>query len=450
MGSSYQASAPASPFNSGILETQPPEESNMPQPSDALKQILLTWLHERHQALLEQVMMTWEEGLGRLQPDDALTQHLLDAIPAPAPTAHAVVTSDPELGAALDLLDNAPSQAEVLHKLLDGLRPFADRIALFIIKQGIASLYAFRGFEGETVKAGTPVVPPPELEALISGQLPLIQQSGEAYLALIRPLSGLTATDVRIHPIRLKRKTVALVLVDSGLLHSLDNPQHVRALVRSAEAALAFLAGPKDEDKAGTGPLKTTGPMPVMPPPMAAIAAMAKPMPAQPPAPMPAPAPPPPPMPRPTPLPPIGLAASHAASTMQIPLPAEFRSPAQPTPTPPIALPATIAPSSMPTQLVPEPIEAGPTLDPKIRATAERLARVLVGDIELYFPQKVAQGRQQGNLYALLRDELERSRATFIDRFGEPVESQHRIFIQTVQSQLCEGIPSKLGPAPWA
>ena len=412
----------------------------MPQPSDALKQILLNWLHERHQALLEQVMMTWEEGLGRLQPDDKLAQELMAAMPAPPvpppliAAAHPLVTSDPELGAALDLLDNAPSQAEVLHKLLDGLRPFADRSALYIIKQGIASLYAFRGFDGEAAKSGTPVVPPPELEALISGQLPVIQQTGEAYIALVRPLSGLTSADVRIHPIRLKRKTVALVLTDSGLRRTLDTPQHIRALVRSAEAALAFLAGPKDEDKPGTGPLKATGPMPVI-------------------AQMPTPAPPPP-MARPTPLPPIGLPTSHAAPTMQMPIPAEFRPPARPAapiaPIAPISLPAAIPPSSMPTQQVPEPIEAGPTLDPKIRATAERLARVLVGDIELYFPQKVAQGRQQGNLYSLLRDELERSRATFIDRFGEPVERQHRIFIQTVQAQLCEGIPSKLGPAPWA
>lgn len=407
----------------------------MPQPSDALKQILRTWLHDRHQALLEQVMMTWEEGLGRLQPDDALAQELVDTIPVPAPAERAAVTTDPELGLALDLLDNAPSQAEVLHKLLDGLRPFADRSALYIIKQGIASLYAFRGFDGETIKAGTPVVPPPELEALISGQIPTIQQSGEAYLALVRPLSGLTSADVRIHPIRLKRRTVALVMTDSGLRRTLDNPQHVRALVRAAEAALAFLAGPKEEDKPGTGPLKATGPMPVSAP----MAAPARPAP-----------PPPPPMPRPTPLPPIGLPAGHSNPTMQMPIPAELRPQVQSAPPPPIALPAAIAPSSMPTQQVPEPIEAGPTLDPKIRATAERLARVLVGDIELYFPQKVAQGRQQGNLYALLRDELERSRATFIDRFGEPVEKQHRIFIQTVQSQLCEGIPAKLGPAPWA
>lgn len=410
----------------------------MPQPSDALKQILRTWLHDRHQALLEQVMMTWEEGLGRLQPDDALAAELLAAVPAPAPAAQKAITSDPELGMALDLLDNAPSQAEVLHKLLDGLRPFADRSALFIIKQGIASLYAFRGFDGETIRAGTPVVPPPELEALISGQLPMIQQPGEAYLALVHPLSGLTSADICIHPIRLKRKTVALVMADSGLRRALDNPQHIRALVRAAEAALAFLAGPKDEDRPGTGPLKATGPMPVSAP-------MAAP---------PRPAPAPPPMPRPTPLPPmppIGLPAGPSSRTMQMPIPApaEFRPQTQPVPPAQPALPPAIPASSMPTQQVPEPIEAGPALDPKIRATAERLARVLVGDIELYFPQKVAQGRQQGNLYSLLRDELERSRATFIDRFGEPVEKQHRIFIQTVQAQLCEGIPSKLGPAPW-
>ena len=114
--------------------------------------------------------------------------------------------------------------------------------------------------------------------------------------------------------------------------------------------------------------------------------------------------------------------------------------------------PRPAAPPPPALQRPPEPLPApaASDLDPKIRSTAERLARVLVGDIELYFPQKVAQGRQQGNLYALLRDELERSRATFIDRFGEGVESQHRIFIQTVHSQLCEGLPSKLGTAPWA
>jgi hypothetical protein len=89
-------------------------------------------------------------------------------------------------------------------------------------------------------------------------------------------------------------------------------------------------------------------------------------------------------------------------------------------------------------------------LDPKVRATAERLARVLGGDLELYFPQKLAQGQANGNIYTPLREELDRSRATFVDRYGEEVENQYRIFANTIIQQLCGGDPSRLGPAPWA
>ena len=81
---------------------------------------------------------------------------------------------------------------------------------------------------------------------------------------------------------------------------------------------------------------------------------------------------------------------------------------------------------------------------------AERSARVLVGDIELYFPAKVAQGQAQGSLYAVLRDELDRSRASFTERYGVDLENQHQIFYQTVVQQLCAGDPSRLGPAPWS
>jgi hypothetical protein len=110
---------------------------------------------------------------------------------------------------------------------------------------------------------------------------------------------------------------------------------------------------------------------------------------------------------------------------------------------------------SVPTQMVPDPIPmpapapAAGDLDPKVRATAERLARVLVGDIELYFPQKVAQGRQNGNIYGLLREELDRSRQTFLERFGAEVESRHRIFQNTVVHQLCDGDGKRLGTPAW-
>jgi hypothetical protein len=104
------------------------------------------------------------------------------------------------------------------------------------------------------------------------------------------------------------------------------------------------------------------------------------------------------------------------------------------------------------TQRIQDPIAetAAPTLDPTVRSNAERSARVLVGDIELYFPAKVAQGQATGNLYAAMRDELDRSRASFVERYGPELESQHQIFYKTVVQQLCAGNPSRLGAAPWA
>lgn len=336
---------------------------------EPLKQMIHKWVNDRHQALLEQVMMTWEEGMGRLNPDDGLLQKIHELLaPLPAqedPFPEVAPDTENDLGAALNLLESSASQGEVLKRLLDGLQPFVERSALFVIKQGIASLFSQRGFESDIPKPGAPVVPPPELEALIQCKVPFIETPGAAYQALLGTLSRFEASCVRILPLRLRRKTVALLLVDSGLRQVIDHPNHVRAIAHTAEAALSFLAGLKEDEK------------------------------------------------------PSVSAESHP---------------------------------SMPTQRIPEPIvePAVTALDPKIRANAERSARVLVGDIELYFPNKVIQGRQKANVYAALRDELDRSLASFVERYSAEVESQHHIFYQTVVQQLCEGDPGKLGQAPWA
>jgi hypothetical protein len=339
-----------------------------------MKALLAQWVTERQQALLEQVMLTWHEGMGRLSPDDALMERILATIPpppepppveepAPVEAAPQAVT-DPLLGQGLEAMEQAATQGEVLKQLLNALTHFAERSALFVVKQGIASLYAHRGFEAEAPRNGTPVVPPPELEALIQGRVPLIQAPGPAYAALLAPLSRFEATDLRLVPLSLRRKTVALLLVDSGLIEAIEHPHHVRALAYVAEARLSHLAGAKEEAKAA---------------------------------------------------------------------------PVEPQP-------------SVLTQLIADPIAEshGPSLDPKVRANAERSARVLVGDIELYFPGKVTQGQQQGNLYSAMRDELDRSRHSFVERYGAEVEAEHQIFYQTVVQQLCGGDASRLGPAPWA
>jgi hypothetical protein len=337
---------------------------------ETIQPLVQEWIQERLKSLQEQVVMTWEEGLGRLRPDDALLQKILDAAgPAPVedPFPEAPTDTENDLGVGLDLIESAASQGEVLKNMLEGLQPFVERSALFVVKQGIASLYAHRGFESDSPRLGSPVVPPRELEDLIQGRASGIHRSGPAYQALLGPLSRFEATDVRILPLRIRRKPVAILLVDSGLRQVIDHPHHIRALAHAAEAALSFQAGQKEEERAAAAP-------------------------------------------------------------------------------PPEVHPAA------PTQRIQEPIAEppAPALDPKVRANAERSARVLVGDIELYFPAKVTQGKAQKRLYALLRDELERSRASFIERYGAEVEDRYQIFHQTVVQQLCDGDATLLGPVPWS
>lgn len=323
---------------------------------------LRQWLHARHQALLERVMGTWEEGLASLNPDEALFGALEKAMPAPeAP----VGCDDADVERAMDLLEGAATQGEVLHRLLEALQPFADRSALFVIKQGLATLFASRGFEAP--RAGATVVPPPELEALIQGRMGQLNRPGQGYTALLGVLGPREAPDFRVLPIRIKRKTVAVLLADSGLRTALPRPGQLRALVHSGEACLGYLSGARDEERPGTIPMEV--------------------------------------------------------------------------------------PPSIQTQRIPEPIQTAPPaddLDPKVRIAAERLARVLAGDIELYFPQKVEQGRSAGNLYGLLREELERSRHTFVERFGQDLEVQHRIFHKALVDILCQGHAALLKGAPWA
>ncbi len=336
-----------------------------PSQNDALRARLEVWLNKQNQTLLEEVMASWQSALGHFHLDDRLLDQLRETMPAP----ELPLPSGPqgrELAQALDLLEGATSQSDLLKRLLDSLTPLAERSALFILKQGLASLYAHRGFEADAPPKTGAVVPPPELEAMIQGSTRSIRQKGPAYRALLSPISSFEATEIAIFPLLHKRRSVALVLVDSGLRQQLDHAETARALVHVASAMLSSLAAGKEEESR----------------------------------------------------PPV-VQESHPSS---------------------------------PTQVVPEPIEPTPhvDLDARTRAAAERLARVLVGDVELYFPGKVAQAQTQGNLYKHLRDELERSRATFVERFGESVEKEHRIFTTTVIQLLCNGDVARLGAAPWA
>ncbi len=377
---------------------------------DAIRDTLATWLEGRRQVVQEELAATIQMSLERLEPDDTLLARLAEAIPEPGASS---TEGEAAIGTALDAMAGATSQAECLQRMLDGLALLTPRCAVFIVKQGILNLYAWRGFANENPKSGTPVMPPPELLDLVQGRGEGLEAPGPGYQAMLASLSPLRAPAIRVLPLRLKRRTVAVVLADSGTHSGLPHPQLVRALVQCGAAALGNLGTAAPEDR-----VSVTQQTPEIP-----AAAPTMPIPVPPP---PVPAPPPP---------PVMMDAPIPMAAPDLPAPPPTRVP------PPVTMPAS------PMEITNPGLTIG--LDPKVRSAAERLARVLTGDIELYFPAKVTQARTTGNLYGLLREELERSRQTFLDRFGAQLESDHGIFKATVVALLCDGDASKLGTTPW-
>jgi hypothetical protein len=74
----------------------------------------------------------------------------------------------------------------------------------------------------------------------------------------------------------------------------------------------------------------------------------------------------------------------------------------------------------------PRPASATPTARPPINpflandpnAKAKRLARALVSDIVVYFPQKREEGMRDGTLKQLFREEIKKSYEEYVEQVG--------------------------------
>jgi hypothetical protein len=76
---------------------------------------------------------------------------------------------------------------------------------------------------------------------------------------------------------------------------------------------------------------------------------------------------------------------------------------------------------------------------------ARRFARLLVSEIKLYNEQKVSEGRNQGDIYERLREDIDRSRQMYDKRVAPPVAARHDYFHHELVNTLAEGDAAKLG-----
>ena len=90
------------------------------------------------------------------------------------------------------------------------------------------------------------------------------------------------------------------------------------------------------------------------------------------------------------------------------------------------------------------PIEVGDE-ERRLHNDARRFARLLVSEIKLYNERKVNEGRSSSDIYERLREDIDRSRQMYEKRVAPPVAARHDYFHQELVNTLAEGDPGKLG-----
>jgi hypothetical protein len=98
---------------------------------------------------------------------------------------------------------------------------------------------------------------------------------------------------------------------------------------------------------------------------------------------------------------------------------------------------------------IPTPVAAAAEMsaaDADMHKRAQRFARLLIDEIKLYNKSKVEEGMKQHDLYDRMRDDIDKSRATYTKRYGTTAAAQGDYFVKELIRGLAQGDASTLGP----
>ncbi|PYS93531.1 MAG: hypothetical protein DMF64_04835 [Acidobacteria bacterium] len=420
-------------------------------------------------------------------------------------SAPARATSDMALlKAAVDEIEEQRTQSDVLNALVNRAASFAPRIAFFVIKNERATGWRARGLEGTVGDDGVREISLPLSEQTILSEVAHARTpwsgtpgTNKGDHELLQKLGGEPPQRMVAIPLVARERAVAVLYADSAALEpDAVNLEALETLVRVTGMAVELLASrrttaahPAEHTAAQAAaqpapqPVEQAAPVVSEPAPVAAEPTV-EPQPAARPeqpavahvesaptaheevAPTTYEEAAPPVYEAPAPVEAEAPALVSPVETTTPPTAEQaFASPAHPTAAPqeergiaPFA-PPTSAPTPAPTgeatatplgttrrygQEVELPIEVGDD-ERRFHNDARRFARLLVSEIKLYNEQKVRDGREHGDIYERLREEIDRSRQMYDKRADPRVTARYDYFHHELVNTLAEGNPDKLG-----
>jgi hypothetical protein len=396
----------------------------------------------------------------QVQLDESLQKHFekLSQVQMPAAGAEPAPGSgallEQVLGGVRDLI-TATLPEQVLEVLTDEGEKLGVRAAVFDVRGKAAWGSSARGFVGVTDKVfrglvvqlsqDTPFRTCYETAGHVDANTSLLKKNRN----VLEKLKPGPDDEILLLPIRSAGSVSAIFYSDSG---GKVRPLPVDALKILAEFAGAQLdrlmalsggfaapaearaeeaevvAEPVAEEPSRTVEVQTVEAEPVVEPEVASTAVAAEPEPAIPVEPVTPPGP----------VPVLGETVPVEEVTVPPAPPAVIEEPA-PTPIP------TAAPPPAPPVAARFDLSQLPEQDQKSHRDAQRFAKLLVSEIELYNKARVQDGRKNRDLYKRLKTDIDRSRQTYEKRFGKTVGRQFDYFHEELVRILAAGDASLLG-----
>jgi hypothetical protein len=365
---------------------------------------------ELEQMIARAVAQVLERHLPKLQAE--IVDRVLAALPA-GPAASVPVGGEgraihPNLVQAVATIHTGTTQKEILRALLDASAGSAARAALFVVKAGAATGWQGRGYANDDSIKDFPL----DMNASPVAHAYQNRATTPANIAemdgrFVERFGGPGNEQILILPLLLKEKVAALLYADGGAEDAIDAPS-LEILVMATSAWLEVASLRKQAQKEPSEPaVAYERPAPV---PVQTVSSFADPF------------------------------ASHAPK--HIAPKAPEREPAAEV----VEVGrATSGAAASAAAAATDPFAGLSPEDADTHRKAQRFARLLVDEIKLYNQAKVAEGRRHKDLYDRLKDDIEKSRATYTKRYGSTAAASGDYFQKEVVRSLAEDDLSVMG-----
>ena len=364
---------------------------------------------ELQQIVERAVAQVLEHRLPQLQAE--LVERVIAELPSASTVSVPAAGGGTSVGlvGAISSIHAGSSQKEILKALLAAGSGCASRVALFVVKGGAASGWQARGFgDDEAIKDFPLDLTSGPAAHAYQNRIAAPANIAEMDRRFVKQFGGPENEQIVVLPLVLKDKVAALFYADGGTDNLLDAGS-LEVLVMATSAWLEVASLRKQAQQR-----ETMESMPAAPPPAAApvqaVSSYSDPF------------------------------ASHSPKhTARAPEP-------EPEPAAEVVEVATSAASaSAAAAPAADPFAGLSAEDADTHRKAQRFARLLVDEIKLYNQAKVNEGRRNKDLYDRLKEDIEKSKATYTKRYGSTAAAGGDYFSKEVVRSLAEDDMSVMG-----